>query len=95
MVEKVFFTKDEMVSFGQYLLSDARFNRVIRGNAETGADPDQALKEVYDADFANWQDAQPTEKMPFAGYSVPHFTEQTITGLPCDEHGNPLTLNFA
>jgi hypothetical protein len=49
-MEEQKFNLDDLVSFGNYLLSDSRIE-LITANHE---DPAEYLQKVYDADIANW-----------------------------------------
>jgi hypothetical protein len=48
------YTKTDMVTFGIYLLSDARKER-IAANSSSGAELDIKSKAVHDADFDQWK----------------------------------------
>lgn len=57
MAKKTYFTLKEMVSFGRYLLSEKRESRIRNLNEETRINlPEERLREVYDADIANWKE---------------------------------------
>ena len=50
------FTETDLVSFGSYLLSKEREERIMASN---GAIPgEEAKRSVHDADIANWKDQQ-------------------------------------
>lgn len=53
----VFFTERDLVSFGDYLLSDERKEKIL-SNPEFEGRLEEDLKQVYDADLANWSEMQ-------------------------------------
>ncbi len=52
------FTPDQLISFGQYLLSKERTNRILSIESELSSE--ERLKEVYHADVENWKDGNIT-----------------------------------
>jgi hypothetical protein len=62
-----YFNKKDLVSFGEYLLSDERkasFEETERLYKEQGMNPlpaSESLKLVHDADIANWKELQKTK----------------------------------
>lgn len=52
---RTYFTKAELVSFGNYMVSAERSVKLLRGRKEQGSS-DTNISAVYDADFANWQE---------------------------------------
>lgn len=46
------FNEYDLISFGGYLLSEQRTNSVLA--AESDLAPEERLRNVYDADLANW-----------------------------------------
>lgn len=48
------YTKTDMVTFGIYLLSDARKERIAT-NSSSGAELDIKSKSIHDADFDQWK----------------------------------------
>ena len=51
------FTAADMVSFGKYLVSETRENRII-ANTQSGEDVLTRIQQVYDADLRNWENAK-------------------------------------
>lgn len=50
------FTKEEMVSFGEYLLSKERTEKIIdHPDASKMAPVEERLQMVYDSDFDQWK----------------------------------------
>jgi len=54
---KIFFEEKDMVSFGEYLLSDER-KELILNHPEFEGRTEEALKDVYEADLTNWSRKQ-------------------------------------
>lgn len=54
---KIFFEEKDLVSFGEYLLSDER-KELILNHPEFEGRGEEALKDVYDADLGNWSAKQ-------------------------------------
>ena len=53
----VYFNKKDLVSFGKYLLSEKRINRIAAGHKEgDSVSLEERLKEVYHADTENWKE---------------------------------------
>lgn len=50
-----YFNKKDLVSFGNYLLSDERKNR-FKQNNESGVPVEDRLKMVHHADIENWKE---------------------------------------
>ena len=50
----IFFTEEDLVSFGEYLLSDERKQKVEENWPNTSEILESNLKKVHDADLANW-----------------------------------------
>jgi len=49
------FTKEDIISFGQYMVSEERTQNIINHpNAANMAPVEDRLKQVHDADYANW-----------------------------------------
>lgn len=58
--KRTYFTLKDLVSFGEYLLSERRENMVLSHPTLKG---EERLRDVSDADIANWKDScsqQPT-----------------------------------
>lgn len=49
-----YYNKKDLISFGKYLLSEERTNRIVQATPE-GLDHSERLKEVYHADIENWK----------------------------------------
>jgi hypothetical protein len=56
------FTKAEVVSFGNYLLSDERKGYVLNHPEKSNEQKNEALKQVSDADIFNWDSAEESTK---------------------------------
>jgi hypothetical protein len=55
LTDKLPMTTTDLVSFGNYLLSDARRDSIM-SNPETSPEAkEELLKQVTDADIANWE----------------------------------------
>lgn len=52
-----FFEEKDLVSFGEYLLSDER-TKIILENKELESEGKDALKSVYHADLYNWMESK-------------------------------------
>lgn len=52
------FTEKDLVSFGNYLLSDERTSPVLDHPGHSSSQKAQSLKQVSDADLANWGEGQ-------------------------------------
>ena len=50
----IFFTEEDLVSFGEYLLSDERKQKLEENWPDTSEILESNLKKVHDADLANW-----------------------------------------
>lgn len=51
-----YFNRKDMVSFGRYLLSEERTNRIKSAHDEGDPCPiEERLREVYHADVENWK----------------------------------------
>ena len=48
-----YFTEQDLISFGQYLLSKERTNLIMNHEGFAGREI-EALETVYEADIANW-----------------------------------------
>lgn len=59
----VFFTESDLVSFGEYMMSDERKEMFKNHPEMQGEDLDERLKSVHNADLANW--AQNTQQESF------------------------------
>jgi hypothetical protein len=55
------YTKADLVSFGNYLLSEKRFNLFEGNPLFTPETLEMRLSCVHDADIANWQEEQQKE----------------------------------
>ena len=52
-----YFNKKDLVSFGKYLLSEKRINRITASYKEgDSVSLEERLKEVYHADTENWKE---------------------------------------
>jgi len=54
-----YYTEEDLVKFGQFLLSEERTNRILTNYNE--GDPvtkEERLREVYHADISNWKEKQ-------------------------------------
>lgn len=49
----IFFSEADLVSFGEYILSEER-SKMILNHPDIEDRSVEALKQVYDADIANW-----------------------------------------
>jgi len=56
-----YFTREEMVSFGNYLLSDARTEAKMQHPEFNQEQKEESLKQVSHADVSNWFDTQIVE----------------------------------
>lgn len=56
-----YFTKDEMVSFGNYLLSEERTKAKMQHPDFNPEQKEESLKQVTHADLSNWFDKNPVE----------------------------------
>jgi len=56
-----YFTREEMVSFGNYLLSDARTEAKMQHPEFNKEQKEDSLKNVSHADVRNWFDTQIVE----------------------------------
>ena len=56
-----YFTREEMVSFGNYLLSDARKEAKMQDPELNQEQKKESLKQVSHADVSNWFDTQVVE----------------------------------
>ena len=56
-----YFTREEMVSFGNYLLSDARTEAKMQHPEFNQERKEECLKQVSHADVSNWFDTQIVE----------------------------------
>lgn len=56
-----YFTREEMVSFGNYLLSDARKEAKMQDPEFNQEQKNESLKQVSHADVSNWFDTQIVE----------------------------------
>jgi len=51
-----FYSKSDLVSFGRYLLSKKRTERIsVNHDQNDPTSLEERLSEIYDADLANWQ----------------------------------------
>ena len=51
----LYFNKTDMISFGEYMVSQERTDRIINHpEAASMAPVEDRLKQVHDADYANW-----------------------------------------
>lgn len=58
---KIYFETSDLVSFGEYLLSEERKNRIASGyKKEDPVHLDDRLKHVYHADIENWRESKQT-----------------------------------
>ena len=50
----IFFTEEDLVSFGEYLFSDERKQKIEENWPDTSEILESNLKKVHDADLTNW-----------------------------------------
>jgi hypothetical protein len=59
-----YFNKKDLISFGQYLLSEERTEKIVNHpEASKMAPVVERLKEVHDADYQNWQESLNKKKL--------------------------------
>lgn len=58
MAKRTYFTTKDLVSFGEYLLSDQRKKWMDENNEISNRPKGTDMDKVFDADIANWKHAK-------------------------------------
>lgn len=84
------FTQADLVSFGNYLLSDERKDLVLSNPSFSIEQARENLKEVSDADLANWGEGRPVQETVEGDYVTlrDHYAAKAMSAL-VEKQGMP------